>query len=66
LLTEKAGVEALVDRFMKDIAHRSNPKLLREWAYNSGEAVSWVIDRAIKADAKVINQGNLQQSKSLI
>lgn len=63
--SDKAGVEALVDRLMKDNAHRSNPKLLREWAYNSGEAVSWVIDRATKAGAKVINQGNLQQVKIL-
>ncbi|WP_204273666.1 FAD-dependent oxidoreductase [Draconibacterium mangrovi] len=59
--SDKAGVEALVSRLMGDNAHRCNPKLLREWAYNSGESVSWVIDRAQKAGAKVINQGNLQQ-----
>jgi fumarate reductase flavoprotein subunit len=63
--SDKAGVEGLVDRLMKDNAHRSNPKLIREWAYNSGEAVSWIIDRATKAGAKVINQGNLQQVKIL-
>jgi len=63
--SEKAGVEALVSRLMKDNSHRSNPKLLREWAYNSGEALTWVIDRAAKAGAKVINQGNLQQVKIL-
>lgn len=63
--SDKAGVEALVDRLMKDNAHRSNPKLLREWAYNSGEALTWVIDRATKAGAKVINQGNIQQVKIL-
>nr|WP_319511117.1 FAD-dependent oxidoreductase [uncultured Draconibacterium sp.] len=63
--SDKAGVEALVSRLMGDNAHRCNPKLLREWAYNSGEAVSWVIDRAQKAGAKVINQGNLQQVKIL-
>lgn len=63
--SDKAGVEALIDRLMRDNAHRSNPKLIREWAYNSGEAVSWVIDRAMKAGAKVINQGNLQQVKIL-
>lgn len=61
--SEKAGVEALVNRLMKDNAHRSSPKLLRKWAYNSGEAVSWVIDRATKAGAKVIDQGNVQQAK---
>ena len=63
--SDKAGVEALVSKLMTDNAHRSNPKLLREWAYHSGEAVSWVIDRAIKSGAKVFDQGNLQQVKIL-
>jgi len=63
--SDKAGVEALVSKLMMDNAHRSNHKLLREWAYNSGEAVTWVIDRAIKAGAKVFDQGNLQQVKIL-
>lgn len=63
--SDKAGVEALVSKLMIDNSHRSNHKLLREWAYNSGEAVSWVIDRAIKAGAKVFDQGNLQQVKIL-
>jgi len=59
--SEPAGVEALVARLMKDNGHRCNPQLLRQWAYNSGEAVTWVIDRSKKAGARVINQGNLQQ-----
>lgn len=63
--SDKAGVEALVSKLMMDNAHRSNHKLLREWAYHSGEAVSWVIDRAIKAGAKVFDQRNLQQVKIL-
>ncbi len=63
--SDKAGVEALVSRLMKDNAHRCDPNLLREWAYHSGEAVSWLIDRAAKAGAKVINQGNLQQGHLL-
>jgi hypothetical protein len=63
--SDKAGVEALVSKLMMDNSHRSNHKLLREWAYHSGEAVSWVIDRAIKAGAKVFDQGNLQQVKIL-
>ena len=29
-----------------DNNHRCNPALIRQWAYNSGEAVRWVIDRA--------------------
>jgi fumarate reductase flavoprotein subunit len=60
--SDPAGVEALVARLMKDNAHRCNPQLLRQWAYNSGKAVTWVIDRAKQAGARVIDQGNLQQS----
>ncbi len=63
--SEKAGVEALVSTLMKENAHRCSPQLLREWAYRSGEAVTWVIDRAQKAGASVINQGNKQQVKIL-
>ncbi len=63
--SQRAGVEALVSTLMKENAHRCSPQLLREWAYNSGEAVTWVIDRAKKAGASVINQGNLQQVKIL-
>ncbi len=59
--SEQAGVEALVARLMEDNTHRCNPLLLRQWAYHSGEAVTWLIDRAKQAGAKVIDQGNLQQ-----
>jgi fumarate reductase flavoprotein subunit len=63
--SDPAGVEALVARLMKDNAHRCNPKLLRQWAYNSGKAVTWVIDRAKQAGARVIDQGNLQQASTV-
>ncbi|WP_394132380.1 FAD-binding protein [Shewanella maritima] len=54
---DKAGVEAMVSRLMSDSAHRCHPELVREWAYNSGEAISWVIDRAKKGGASVVDQG---------
>ena len=63
--SDPAGVEALVARLMKDNAHRCDPRLLRQWAHNSGEAVRWIIDRAGKAGAQVIDQGNLQQTAIL-
>ncbi|MCW3787315.1 FAD-dependent oxidoreductase [Plebeiibacterium sediminum] len=63
--SDRAGVEALVSTLMKENAHRCSPELLREWAYHSGEAVTWVINRSQKAGASVINQGNLQQVKIL-
>ncbi len=59
--SDSAGVEALVARILKDNDHRCNSKLIRQWAYNSGEAVAWVMDRAKQSGAQVIDQGNLQQ-----
>ena len=63
--SDPAGIEALVARIVKDNDHRCNTKLIRLWAYNSGEAVSWVIDRAKQSGAQVIDQGNLQQGAIL-
>jgi len=59
--SERAGVEALVSRLVADNNHRCNPKLVQQWAYHSGEAVKWVIDRAKQGGSPVIDQGNLQQ-----
>ncbi|ADN76320.1 fumarate reductase/succinate dehydrogenase flavoprotein domain protein [Ferrimonas balearica DSM 9799] len=59
--SDKAGVEALVSRLMSDSAHRCSPALVRSWAYHSGEAVSWVIDRARKGGAQVEDQGTKPQ-----
>lgn len=59
--SEQAGVEALVAKLMTDNNHRCNPALLRQWAYNSGEAVKWVIDRAKQGGSPVIDQGSAPQ-----
>ncbi len=59
--SDQAGIEALVSRLIGDNDHRANPALIRSWAYNSGEAVSWVIDRAKKGGATVVNQGTAPQ-----
>ncbi|MBL8306034.1 MAG: FAD-binding protein [Rubrivivax sp.] len=56
--SDKAGIEALVSKLMADNNHRANPAILREWAYNSGEAVRWVIDRAKQGGAQVVDQGS--------
>ena len=56
--SDRAGVEALVARLLADSSHRCNPKLVRQWAYHSGEAVRWVIDRAKKGGATVMDQGS--------
>ncbi len=55
--SDKAGIEALVNRLNADSAHRCNPALIRAWAYNSGEAVSWMIDRTKKGGGQVVDQG---------
>lgn len=59
--SEKAGVEALVARLIADSNHRCNPKLVRQWAYHSGEAVRWVIDRAKQGGSPVVDQGSPAQ-----
>jgi len=59
--SDKAGIEALVAKLMTDNNHRCNPALLRQWAYNSGEAVKWVIDRAKQAGSPVVDQGSAPQ-----
>lgn len=59
--SDPAGVEALVARLIKDNTHRCNPGLVRQWAYNSGEVIPWIIDRAKQGDAQVTNQGNAPQ-----
>lgn len=56
--SEKAGIEALVARLIADSNHRCNPKLIRQWAYHSGEAVRWVIDRAKQGGSPVVDQGS--------
>ena len=60
--SDKAGVEALVAKLMVDNNHRSNPALIRQWAYNSGDAVRWVIDRARQGGAQIVDQGSGPQA----
>ncbi|MEG0376177.1 MAG: FAD-binding protein, partial [Raoultibacter sp.] len=49
---------AVLGLLLKGNAYRSNPELNRVWTENSGEAVSWVIERAAEAGAQVSNIGN--------
>lgn len=58
--SDPAGVQALVALLIKDSNYRSNRALVEKWAQNSGEAVSWVIQKATEANAQVIDQGNAQ------
>ena len=60
--TDKAGVEAVISKMIADNQHRSSRKLNEVWAYNSGEAVSWVIDRAKQGGSPVVNQGSATQT----
>lgn len=59
--SDPAGIEALVSKLVKDNAHRCNPALIRQWAYNSGKVIPWIIDRAKQGGAQVSNHGNAQQ-----
>ncbi|MGI2022916.1 FAD-binding protein [Shewanella glacialipiscicola] len=59
--SDKSAIEALVSRLMADNAHRSHPGLLKQWAYNSGEAVTWVIDRVKQGGGQIVDQGTKVQ-----
>jgi fumarate reductase flavoprotein subunit len=63
--SDPAGVEALVSLIVADNQHRSNRNLAKQWAWNSGEAVRWLIDRAKKGGSPVIDQGNVQHRDHL-
>ncbi len=59
--SDKAGIEALVAKLCYDNNHRCNLELVRQWAYNSGDAVRWVIDRAKQGGAQIVDQGSAPQ-----
>lgn len=60
--SDMADVANLVGVLMADSQHRADRRLIEQWAYNSGEAVAWLVDRAQKAGAQVIDQGNQQHA----
>ncbi|QSX34316.1 FAD-binding protein [Shewanella avicenniae] len=62
--SDKAAVEALVSKILRQNAHRPNPALIRKWAYNSGEALKWLIDRSNKAGAQIKDLGTKRQFPS--
>lgn len=62
--SDKAAVEALVSKIIKENAHRPNPELIRKWAYNSGEALTWLIDRAKQGGAQIVDLGTKRQFPS--
>jgi succinate dehydrogenase/fumarate reductase flavoprotein subunit len=63
--TDKAGVEAVVSKIVAENCHRSSAAIVRQWAYNSGEAIRWVMDRAKKSGAPVIDRGDGVQPANL-
>ncbi|RNL40775.1 FAD-dependent oxidoreductase [Paraeggerthella hongkongensis] len=58
--SDQADIEDLVSQLMADNQHRPNRALIELWAKNSGEAVSWVIEKAAESGAQVVDQGNQQ------
>lgn len=60
ITSDQANIEDLVSQLMTDNQHRPDRALIELWAKNSGEAVSWVIEKAAEGGAQVIDQGNQQ------
>lgn len=55
LLNESSeeDIEKVISQEIKDNNYRAKRDLLRHWAYNSGEAISWLIEIAKKAGCQV-------------
>ena len=59
--SDPAGVAAITSAYVASNHHSAKRKIVDIWAKNSGEAVSWLFDRAQKANAQVVNVGNALQ-----
>lgn len=59
--SDPAGIEALISAEVAENGYRNDRAQLVKWAYNSGEAVRWVIEKSLEGGAQVIDQGDLQQ-----
>ncbi len=62
---DPAGIEHLISLVVKANQHRSHRELVSNWAYNSGEALHWCIDRIKSVDGPVSDDGNRQQVATL-
>ncbi|MDO5018094.1 MAG: FAD-binding protein [Lagierella massiliensis] len=51
--SSKEDIEKVISQEVEDNNYRSKRELYRHWAYNSGEAISWLIDVAKKAGCRV-------------
>lgn len=59
--SDPAGIEALISTEVAENAYRPKRELLRNWAYNSGEAINWMIGKAEKQNAQIVDQGDQPQ-----
>ena len=50
--SDKVAVEGMISFEMEENAHRPDRRQLSNWAYNSGETMAWLLDRAEKAGAQ--------------
>lgn len=53
-----ADVAKVVELLMEESEHKANRDVLKLWAYNSGEAITWLIDQAQKAGCEVHSLGS--------
>lgn len=59
--SDPAGVAAVTSAYVASNHHTAKREIVDIWAKNSGEAVSWLFDRAQKAGAQVMDFGNANQ-----
>ncbi|QOV20531.1 FAD-binding protein [Blautia liquoris] len=56
--SDPSDVERLVSQLMSASDHRPKRGLIEMWARHSGEAVHWMMDKALEGGAQIIDQGN--------
>lgn len=56
--SSKEDIETVISSEVKDNDYRSKRELYRHWAYNSGEAINWLIEHSKKAGCKVMDAGD--------
>lgn len=56
--SDLADVAKVVELLMEESQHKADREVVKTWAYNSGEAITWLIGQAQKAGCQVVNLGN--------
>lgn len=63
--TSKADVEAVVSKLIENNEYRPGREVVRNWAYNSGEAITWFRQKILDVGGTLKDMGNDAQKNFL-